>query len=163
MSRMLERVPSQLLHRPQNFTAPKTDFWCDMALEVVGRNLRLAVMNGRGVSDLYDSPKGGVLTHGATWGGHPVTTAVAVANISAMRENVLEHVSTEGPRLLAALSRPRRTFRDAKGLTPCSPTSRKHSDPKQRHLHLKGLSPSRSACQAIPTPGWRLHPMAMVQ
>jgi adenosylmethionine-8-amino-7-oxononanoate aminotransferase len=54
---------------------------------------------------LYDSPRGGVFTHGATWGGHPVSTAVAVANISAMRdEGVLQHVSTEGPRLHAALT-----------------------------------------------------------
>jgi adenosylmethionine-8-amino-7-oxononanoate aminotransferase len=57
------------------------------------------------VADLYDSPKGGVFTHGATWGGHPVSTAVAVANISAMRdEKVLEHVSAEGPKLFAALN-----------------------------------------------------------
>jgi adenosylmethionine-8-amino-7-oxononanoate aminotransferase len=57
------------------------------------------------ITRLYDSPRGGVFTHGATWGGHPVSTAVAVANISAMRdENVLEHVSTEGPRLYAGLS-----------------------------------------------------------
>jgi hypothetical protein len=42
-------------------------------------------------TDLYDSPKGGVFTHGATWGGHPVSTTVAVANITAMRyERVLE-------------------------------------------------------------------------
>ncbi|MYW93052.1 aspartate aminotransferase family protein [Amycolatopsis rubida] len=56
------------------------------------------------VTELYDSPKGGVFTHGATWGGHPVSTAVAVANISAMRdEKVPEHVLAEGPKLHAAL------------------------------------------------------------
>ncbi|WP_116199132.1 aspartate aminotransferase family protein [Amycolatopsis circi] len=56
------------------------------------------------VTELYDSPKGGVFTHGATWGGHPVSTAIAVANISAMRdEKVPEHVLTEGPKLHAAL------------------------------------------------------------
>jgi adenosylmethionine-8-amino-7-oxononanoate aminotransferase len=36
--------------------------------------------------ELLSSPGGGVFTHGATWGGHPVSTAVAVANISAMRD-----------------------------------------------------------------------------
>ncbi|WP_370937348.1 aspartate aminotransferase family protein [Amycolatopsis sp. cg13] len=56
------------------------------------------------VTELYDSPKGGVFTHGATWGGHPVSTAIAVANISAMRdEKVPEHVLSEGPKLQAAL------------------------------------------------------------
>ncbi|WP_116100711.1 aspartate aminotransferase family protein [Amycolatopsis thermalba] len=62
------------------------------------------------VAQLYDSPLGGVFTHGATWGGHPVATAVAVANITAMRdEKVPEHVLAEGPRLFAAL----RSLQDA--------------------------------------------------
>jgi len=57
------------------------------------------------VTELYDSPKGGTFTHGATWGGHPVSTAVAVANISAMRdEKVLENVATHGPKLRDALN-----------------------------------------------------------
>ncbi|WP_205627353.1 aspartate aminotransferase family protein [Rhodococcus opacus] len=56
------------------------------------------------VRELYDSPKGGVFTHGATWGGHPVSTAVAVANITAMRdENVLGNVTARGPKLKSAL------------------------------------------------------------
>ncbi|WP_020673218.1 aspartate aminotransferase family protein [Amycolatopsis nigrescens] len=56
------------------------------------------------VQELFDSPHGGTFTHGATWGGHPVSTAVAVANISAMRdEKVPEHVLSEGPRLFSAL------------------------------------------------------------
>jgi len=42
---------------------------------------------------LLDSPQAGMFTHGATWGGHPVSTAVAAANISAMRdERVPENV-----------------------------------------------------------------------
>ncbi|NKQ52394.1 aspartate aminotransferase family protein [Amycolatopsis sp. K13G38] len=62
------------------------------------------------VGELYDSPLGGVFTHGATWGGHPVATAVALANISAMRdEKVPEHVLAEGPKLFAAL----RSLKDA--------------------------------------------------
>ncbi|WP_020660035.1 aspartate aminotransferase family protein [Amycolatopsis benzoatilytica] len=62
------------------------------------------IVRERLVADLYDSPKGGVFTHGATWGGHPVSTAIAVANITAMRdEKVPEHVLTEGPKLHAAL------------------------------------------------------------
>jgi adenosylmethionine-8-amino-7-oxononanoate aminotransferase len=35
---------------------------------------------------LLNSQQAGVFTHGSTWGGHPVATAVAVANISAMRD-----------------------------------------------------------------------------
>ncbi|MBB1158075.1 MULTISPECIES: aspartate aminotransferase family protein [Amycolatopsis] len=62
------------------------------------------IVRERLVTELYDSPKGGVFTHGATWGGHPVSTAIAVANISAMRdEKVPEHVLSEGPKLHAAL------------------------------------------------------------
>lgn len=42
---------------------------------------------------LMDSPHGGTFAHGATWGGHPVSTAVAQANIRALRdEQVLENV-----------------------------------------------------------------------
>jgi len=47
---------------------------------------------------LLASPQAGTFTHGATWGGHPVSTAVAVANISAMRdEQVLDNVRTLEP------------------------------------------------------------------
>ena len=47
------------------------------------------------VDDLMSSEIG-TFTHGATWGGHPVSMAVTIANISAMREegvieNVREH------------------------------------------------------------------------
>lgn len=42
---------------------------------------------------LLTSPNAGTFLHGSTWGGHPVSTAVAVANITAMRdEGVLENV-----------------------------------------------------------------------
>ncbi|NMO03113.1 aspartate aminotransferase family protein [Gordonia sp. TBRC 11910] len=62
------------------------------------------------VHDLYGSSKGGVFTHGATWGGHPVSTAVAVANITAMRdEKVLDNVVERGPKIKAALD----SLRDA--------------------------------------------------
>ena len=44
------------------------------------------------IDALLDSPVG-MFTHGATWGGHPMSTAVAVANITAMRdEKVPQHV-----------------------------------------------------------------------
>ena len=56
------------------------------------------------VQDLFGSSKGGVFTHGATWGGHPVSTAVATANITAMRdENVLGNVADRAPKVAAAL------------------------------------------------------------
>ena len=38
------------------------------------------------VDALWDSPDGGSFFHGNTWGGHPVATAAAVANIDAMVE-----------------------------------------------------------------------------
>ena len=39
------------------------------------------------------SPTTGAFTHGATWGGHPIATSVAVANITAMRdERILDNV-----------------------------------------------------------------------
>ncbi len=44
------------------------------------------------VHSVWESPTGAYM-HGATFGGHPVATAVAVANISAMRsEGIMEHV-----------------------------------------------------------------------
>ena len=50
------------------------------------------VIRGPLVKELYDSPMGSYV-HGSTFGGHPVATAVAVANMSAMRdEGVLDHV-----------------------------------------------------------------------
>lgn len=56
------------------------------------------------VDDLFGSPLGGTFTHGATWGGHPVSTAVAVANITAMRdEKVLDNVLALGPQLKSSL------------------------------------------------------------
>jgi adenosylmethionine-8-amino-7-oxononanoate aminotransferase len=38
------------------------------------------------VEQLWDSPAGGSFFHGSTWGGHPVATAAAIANIDAMIE-----------------------------------------------------------------------------
>jgi adenosylmethionine-8-amino-7-oxononanoate aminotransferase len=55
---------------------------------------------------VLDSPRTGTFTHGATWGGHPVSTAVAVANISAMRdEHVLDNVRALEPHFQAGLDR----------------------------------------------------------
>jgi adenosylmethionine-8-amino-7-oxononanoate aminotransferase len=43
-------------------------------------------------------------THGVTWGGHPMSTAVAVANITALRdEHVLDNVQELSPYLRAGL------------------------------------------------------------
>lgn len=54
----------------------------------------------------------GTFAHGATWGGHPVSTAAAVANISAMRdEAVPEHVQRHGPQLRADLEKLREAHR----------------------------------------------------
>ena len=55
-------------------------------------------------ASLLSSPQAGAFTHGATWGGHPVSTAVAVANISAMRdENVLGNVRSLEPHFQSGL------------------------------------------------------------
>jgi adenosylmethionine-8-amino-7-oxononanoate aminotransferase len=55
---------------------------------------------------LLDSPQAGVFTHGSTWGGHPVSAAVAVANISAMRdEDVIGNVRRLEPRFQQGLDR----------------------------------------------------------
>lgn len=54
---------------------------------------------------LMDSPAGGMFTHGATWGGHPVSTAVAVANLSALKdENVPGNVRSLEPYFQAGLN-----------------------------------------------------------
>ena len=50
------------------------------------------VIRGELVESVHDSPMGTYM-HGSTFGGHPVATAVAVANMSAMRdEGLMEHV-----------------------------------------------------------------------
>ncbi|MDH3302163.1 MAG: aminotransferase class III-fold pyridoxal phosphate-dependent enzyme [Acidimicrobiia bacterium] len=50
------------------------------------------VVRGELVESVWDSPMGAYL-HGATFGGHPVATAVAVATMRAMdEERVLDHV-----------------------------------------------------------------------
>lgn len=55
---------------------------------------------------LLNSSTAGAFTHGATWGGHPVSTAVAVANISAMRdEDVLSNVRDLEPYFQAGLDK----------------------------------------------------------
>jgi adenosylmethionine-8-amino-7-oxononanoate aminotransferase len=55
------------------------------------------------IDALLDSPVG-MFTHGVTWGGHPMSTAVAVANITAMRdEDVPQHVFQTAPYFRAGL------------------------------------------------------------
>jgi adenosylmethionine-8-amino-7-oxononanoate aminotransferase len=62
------------------------------------------------VDEVMDSAQGGAFTHGATWGGHPVSTAVAAANLAALRqEDVLGNVRRREPRFQAGLERLRET------------------------------------------------------
>jgi adenosylmethionine-8-amino-7-oxononanoate aminotransferase len=66
------------------------------------------------VDELLDSEIG-TFTHGATFGGHPVSTAVAVANIKALRdERVPEHVSELEPYFRAGLDELARRHRSVK-------------------------------------------------
>lgn len=54
---------------------------------------------------LLASPHAGMFTHGATWGGHPVSTAVASANLRALKEeNVPGNVRTLEPYFQAGLN-----------------------------------------------------------
>lgn len=56
------------------------------------------------IEQLFDHGERTGFTHGATWGGHPVATAVAAATINAMREeSVLSNVEHRGPQLRAGL------------------------------------------------------------
>ena len=55
---------------------------------------------------LMDSPMAGMFTHGATWGGHPVSTAVAVANLQVLAdENIPGHVRSLEPYFQNGLNR----------------------------------------------------------
>ncbi|MCU4297036.1 aspartate aminotransferase family protein [Brevibacterium permense] len=55
---------------------------------------------------LLDSPDAGTFTHGATWGGHPVATAVATANLIALEEeNVPGNVRSLAPYFQNGLDR----------------------------------------------------------
>lgn len=68
---------------------------------------------------LMTSGLAGTFSHGSTWGGHPVATAAAVANLSAMRdEDVLGNVRTLEPHFQAGLDRIRdahRSIREWRG------------------------------------------------
>lgn len=56
------------------------------------------------VDRLFEAPDG-MFSHGATWGGHPVSTTVAIANIHALAdEHVLDNVQSNAPRLAAGLN-----------------------------------------------------------
>ena len=56
------------------------------------------------VDRLFEAPDG-MFSHGATWGGHPVSTTVAIANIHALAdEHVLDNVRANAPRLAAGLN-----------------------------------------------------------
>lgn len=58
------------------------------------------------VMNVVRGGRAGSFIHGATWGGHPVATAIAVANITAMRdESVLDNVRALQARLRAGLNR----------------------------------------------------------
>lgn len=58
------------------------------------------------VDAMLDSPEAGMFSHGATWGGHPVSTAVAVANLTALRdEDVPGNVRALEPHFQQGLDR----------------------------------------------------------
>lgn len=73
----------------------------------------------RPLADAVFSTPDGSFSHGATWGGHPVSTAVAIATISALRsEQVLDNVRHLGPVLaegLNEIARRHPTLREVRG------------------------------------------------
>lgn len=77
------------------------------------------IVRERLAAELFDSPAAGSFAHGATWGGHPVATAVATANITAMRdERIPEYVQATGPSLrsgLDSLAQAHRCVKDIRG------------------------------------------------
>lgn len=76
------------------------------------------VVRERLIEQLFDHAGTG-FTHGATWGGHPVATAVAVATIKAMQaESVVSNVDELGVELRAgldSLQRDHRCVKDVRG------------------------------------------------
>lgn len=69
------------------------------------------------VEQLFDAGTRGGFTHGATWGGHPMATAVAAATINAMREeSVLANVESRAPGLRAGLDSLRESHRCVKDI-----------------------------------------------
>ncbi|MFC7344254.1 aspartate aminotransferase family protein [Saccharopolyspora griseoalba] len=92
------------------------------------------------IERLFDQGNRAGFTHGATWGGHPVATAVAAATINAMREeSILPNVEQRGPQLrsgLESLQRAHRCVKDVRGtglfyaveLTADSSTGRELTD-----------------------------------
>ena len=77
------------------------------------------VLVRRPLADTVFAGDDGIFTHGATWGGHPVATAVAHANISALRsEAVLDNVRAHAPhfeRSLQALVAPHPSVKEVRG------------------------------------------------
>lgn len=77
------------------------------------------VIIGDDIAETVLSAGSGGFLHGATWGGHPVATAIATANLTALREeNVLGHVREYEGRLQAGLDRIRdehRSIREWRG------------------------------------------------
>ncbi|QQQ64398.1 aminotransferase class III-fold pyridoxal phosphate-dependent enzyme [Paenarthrobacter ureafaciens] len=62
------------------------------------------------VAGLIESPLAGTFSHGSTWGGHPVSTAVAIANLTAIRdEGTLNNVRTLEATLQSGLNQIRDT------------------------------------------------------
>lgn len=62
---------------------------------VIRRELATAVL---------EAPAPGMFSHGATWGGHPLATAVTVANLTALRdEHVLDNVNALEPHFQSGL------------------------------------------------------------
>lgn len=98
------------------------------------------------IERLFDHGNRAGFTHGATWGGHPVATAVAGATINAMREeSVLSKVEHHGPQLragLESLQRAHRCVKDVRGtgyfyaieLTADSGTGRELTDDQSAHV-----------------------------
>ena len=105
---------------------------------------------------LAESRKIGVFGHGFTYGGHPVSAAVALKAIEIYRrDRIVEHAAARAPQFQARLSRARRPSAGRRGARP-RPDRRRRTRRRQEH---QALIRRRSTASA-PAPWRSLKPRA---
>ena len=95
------------------------------------------------VAQVFMGRPGGVLSHGQTYGGHPVACAVALANIELIeREQLVERAAEMGGYLQAGLRslKSHRSYKDVRGLgLVCGVEIIAQGDPQQARYRLRRL------------------------